>query len=492
MEAIVLHQLGRVYQEQRQWDDAARHYAEAARVSEAHGNADGAVHIRNDLAAVQQEAGSTESTQDWHRKAIDTDRHREPALKPDAAATLGVMIDEEVATDYVFEPDLLIDGQRERRLTRWIRDPELLADAVRPMLAPCARSFTEDDGAVRFCLALLEPSIERHAGATVIRRFGREVVVAGHLAVLWRLIRRIDGTRTTAEILSEFPASQRALAAHLLGVLAATGVVDVSGRPIGRFLHAATKKGVVPAGGLAGDAVLQLATDGNYRTYPDARRFTVAQSVPDPLRSFHALTRARRSRRDYAARAMNREDLDALLNTACGVTGTLQWAGREVKLRAYPASGALYAVEIYPVVLRVEGLEAAVYHYHAVDSVLELVTPGLDPARFAGAMLPMERDMVAGAAAMICLVGFFPRHEAKYGQGGYRIMVAEAGHISQNLVLAATALGLSARPFGGVFDGLLNEDLGLNEAHEQFLLSVLVGHTCERAGGKAGGAGHVQ
>jgi nitroreductase len=55
------------------------------------------------------------------------------------------------------------------------------------------------------------------------------------------------------------------------------------------------------------------------------------------------------------------------------------------------------------------------------------------------------------------------------------MLVAETGHISQNLILTATALGLSARPFGGVFDGLLNHDLGLDGNEEQFLLGVLVG-----------------
>ena len=62
------------------------------------------------------------------------------------------------------------------------------------------------------------------------------------------------------------------------------------------------------------------------------------------------------------------------------------------------------------------------------------------------------------------------------------MLVAEAGHISQNLILAATALGLSARPFGGVFDALLNHDLGLDGADEQFLLAVLIGHAGEARG----------
>jgi hypothetical protein len=35
---------------------------------------------------------------------------------------------------------------------------------------------------------------------------------------------------------------------------------------------------------------------------------------------------------------------------------------------------------------------------------------------------------------------------------------------------------LSARPFGGVFDHLLNRELGVDEAESAFLLAVLVGH----------------
>jgi len=36
-------------------------------------------------------------------------------------------------------------------------------------------------------------------------------------------------------------------------------------------------------------------------------------------------------------------------------------------------------------------------------------------------------------------------------------------------------MSLNARPFGGVFDGLLNRVLGLDNDDEQFLLAVLVG-----------------
>jgi SagB-type dehydrogenase family enzyme len=613
MEAAAWHQLGRVYHEQRQWDEAERHYREAARINEDHGHMAAAAHTYGILADINDEKARA-TADDERRLALEMQARdyrelqrqapvifatlarigRSPsyaravilgqlgrcfhmARRPDLAvacareaigiaATLApgdgvkglsaalhsdlgdmlraighdaaareayeaaleiaeelqdvrgqthalqrlgrvlstasrstplrmprrgqpepnedlafeVTLYDDLLTDYAFETDLLVDGPREQRIILWSAATDPAADDVHPTLFACTRTWTDDEGAVRFSLPLGEPIVERHPGCTVIRRIRREVVVSGNSRVIWRLIHGMDGTSTVAEILATFPelpASDRALGARALATLAATGAIDVSGRPVGRFLHSATKKGVLPAGGLEGDDVLRLATDGNYREYPEAPRIAVSQSVPDRLHPFHVLTRARRSSRDYGGVALARADFDALLHTACGVTGAMPWAGREVKLRAYPSSGALYAVEIYPVVFRVEGLAPAVYHYRAVENVLESVKPGIDPATFVGAALPVERGMVAGASALFCLAGCFPRHERKYGEGGYRMLVAEAGHISQNLVLAATALGLSARPFGGVFDNLLNHDLGLDGADEQFLLAVIVGHT---------------
>src|SRR5262249_58427490 len=118
-----------------------------------------------------------------------------------------------------------------------------------------------------------------------------------------------------------------------------------------------------------------------------------------------------RSCRDYDGAPIRRADFEGLLSTACGVTGVMEWAGSEVKLRAYPSSGGLYAVEIYPVVFAVEGLDAAVYHYRPVDQALETVRPGIERAHFVDAALPQEREMIGGGAAMVCLAGRLSRPE---------------------------------------------------------------------------------
>lgn len=482
--AAILGALGRCFAAAGDPDLAAAHLHEALDIARTLDDSDETSGLRDSLrtqlAEVLQALGRHAEADEMLQAGMAAAPAAPARVRPppDAAPSpaFQITVFEDVTVEYAFEPDLLLDGRQDRRIIRLDETSEMLPDEVCPMLVPGSRSIVDDDGAARFFLPPAEPELERQAGCIVMRRRRCEVAVAGSSSLLWKLVRAMDGTSTTAAIVGSLAPDGGETAARLLAALAAAGVVDVSGRPFGRFLHAATKKGVLPGGRLQNEDVLRLATDGNYRRYDDAPRIALSPSVPDRLQAFHALTRARRSRREYLARPVAREDFDALLHTACGVTGAMPWSGREVKLRAYPSSGALYAVEIYPIVLRVDGLEPGVYHFRAMENALEMVNPRVDLARIVAASLPVEREMVAGAAAMVCLAGNFARHEQKYGEGGYRMMVAEAGHVSQTLVLAATALRLAARPFGGVFDDLVNQDLGLDPQREQFLLAVLLGH----------------
>jgi SagB-type dehydrogenase family enzyme len=490
--ALVLERLGRCFDLGGRPDLALEHFRQALALAEAAPGEEmdrlsGALHLQVS-DALRRLGRCEEADRASQQERTDARQRQEPQAPPTGLegrvpiapvaddAAFAVTLFEDTTTEYVFEPDLLLDGPPTHRSIVHPADDRPLADGSIPVFRPGTRTVVDDEGAARFCLPPEEPVLERRLGYVAMRRTQREVAVSGSSPLLWRVLRALDGTRPSAAVLGGFAADERPVAARLLAALAATGVVDASGRTIARYIHAATKKGVLPGGQLESEAVLRLATDGGYREHAGVPRITLGEAIPERLQSFHALTRARRSRRDFDGRPLARQEFDALLLTACGVTGALPWAGREVKLRAYPSSGALYAVEIYPIAFRVEGLQPAIYHYRAAENALEVVRAPIEPERVVAAALPVEREMMASVAAMVCLVGHLPRHERKYGQGGYRMMVAEAGHISQNLVLAATALGLSARPFGGVFDDLLNADLGLDEEREQFLLSVLVGH----------------
>src|SRR4029079_8761592 len=70
MEAAAWHQLGRVYYELQQPDQAERHYLEAARISEQRGHLAAAAHTWNQLAIVAEAAGNLEAAEEWCRKAL--------------------------------------------------------------------------------------------------------------------------------------------------------------------------------------------------------------------------------------------------------------------------------------------------------------------------------------------------------------------------------------------------------------------------------------
>ena len=74
MEAAAWHQLGRAYHEQRQSDEAERHYREAARISEERGHLAAAAQTWNQLAVLAEEAGKPEDAEGWYRKALEVDR----------------------------------------------------------------------------------------------------------------------------------------------------------------------------------------------------------------------------------------------------------------------------------------------------------------------------------------------------------------------------------------------------------------------------------
>jgi SagB-type dehydrogenase family enzyme len=79
--------------------------------------------------------------------------------------------------------------------------------------------------------------------------------------------------------------------------------------------------------------------------------------------------------------------------------------------------------------------------------------------------------------ANVCFVlsAIFQRTRWKYRERTYRYVLLEAGHIAQNLCLAATAMGLGACPVGAFFDDDLNALLELDGRDEAALYIVAVG-----------------
>ena len=84
-------------------------------------------------------------------------------------------------------------------------------------------------------------------------------------------------------------------------------------------------------------------------------------------------------------------ELATLLRWVWGAHGTTRLAGDDVGLRrTSPGGGALHPIEVYPVVMRVDGLSPGIYHYLGGDHALELVA-ALDEGRLAPLSRPQRR-----------------------------------------------------------------------------------------------------
>ena len=175
----------------------------------------------------------------------------------------------------------------------------------------------------------------------------------------------------------------------------------------------------------------------------------------------------RRSVRDYSADPLSVEDLSYLLHASQGITEE-RW-----RFRAAPSAGALYPIELYVVANNVIGLEPGIYHFDVEGHGLELLERG--DFRSAVVRAGLGQDFLGRANVCFVLSAVFQRTRWRYHERAYRYVLLEAGHIGQNLYLAATSGGLGACAVGAFLDDQFNRLLGLDGKEEAVIYVFSVG-----------------
>jgi len=148
----------------------------------------------------------------------------------------------------------------------------------------------------------------------------------------------------------------------------------------------------------------------------------------------------RRSIRSYSKEALSLEELSQLLWAGSGVTEPRRG------FRTAPSAGALYPIDIYLFVSRVNGLKEGIYKYLPKEHKLEVVR--LEPVLRRVYEAALWQSSIFESAVVFALVAFYDRITWKYGQRGVMYAHIECGHIAQNVLLQATALKLGAVPIG--------------------------------------------
>lgn len=196
---------------------------------------------------------------------------------------------------------------------------------------------------------------------------------------------------------------------------------------------------------------------------------TMNSPLPAPVRDgplpVETALAERRSVREFRDEMLPIADLAQLLWAAQGIRNPEGF-------RTAPSAGALYPLEVYAVVGRVENLAPGVYRYRPSDHSLVRVADGDRRARVAEAAL--KQTWMQGAPLIVVLAAVFDRTTHKYGPRGMRYVHMEAGHAAENLCLQAVARKLGTTVVGAFDDAALQAALNL-PPEEQPLALIPVG-----------------
>jgi SagB-type dehydrogenase family enzyme len=139
--------------------------------------------------------------------------------------------------------------------------------------------------------------------------------------------------------------------------------------------------------------------------------------------------------------------------------------------RHYPSGGNLYPIETYMISSALDGLPPSVFHYDPTRHSLETLLVLRDPTAV-NALVRNPNDLVF--STLIVFTSVWERSSAKYGDFTYLLALLEAGHMAQNILLAATALDRLARPFAGFYEQELNQLLDINPEEEQVVYAIAI------------------
>lgn len=198
-------------------------------------------------------------------------------------------------------------------------------------------------------------------------------------------------------------------------------------------------------------------------------------NLPPPIRAegppLWETINARRSVRRYGDAPLSLQELSQLLWACQGITAER----RGLSFRATPSAGALYPVDTYLLANAVDGLPAGIYRYVPEAHGLVLVREGAMGQE--GCAAAMDQGMVHDAQATFFWAATFARARWRYGERCYRYAYLDAGHIAQNLALAAVGLGLASCQIAAYYDDECDALLGLDGEDQTVVYMSVVGRS---------------
>ncbi len=206
---------------------------------------------------------------------------------------------------------------------------------------------------------------------------------------------------------------------------------------------------------------------------PDARLFDLVNPENLALGTMPLIEaiRRRRTHRKYSAEPLTLEELSFLLWATQGLSTVVEET--QASKRTVPSGGGRHAFETYLLVNRVAGLPPALYRYLPVEHKLCFVRDdaGLVDRLNEG----LRRQYVHDSAVVFVWTAIPYRTEWRYGQLSHKLIALDAGHVCQNLYLAAGAIGAGTCAIDAYDQDKLDAALGVDGRDELAVYAATLG-----------------
>lgn len=173
----------------------------------------------------------------------------------------------------------------------------------------------------------------------------------------------------------------------------------------------------------------------------------------------------RKSVRNYSEKAITLSELSWLLWSTQGVREIYQ---NSITMRNVPSAGARHAFETYLLINNVEGLKTGIYRFLAFEH--KLIEINIDK-KIADKVVTavLNQNFIKNSATTFIWTAVPYRMTWRYSQRGYRYLLIDAGHVCQNLYLAAANINCGVCAIAAFNDEELNDLLEI-DGETQFVI----------------------
>jgi len=195
-------------------------------------------------------------------------------------------------------------------------------------------------------------------------------------------------------------------------------------------------------------------------------------SVPDL--ELRCAIESRRSIREYARDPLTLHELSYLLWCTQGI---VQRHEPYATFRNVPSAGGRHAFETYLLINRVSDLEPGLYRYLAFSHQLMIMET---ESGIANQLMEacLKQPIVRDSAVTFIWTCVIYRMAWRYSERAYRLVHLDAGHVCQNLYLAAEQLGCGVCAIGAFDDEQMAGLLGIDGSDEFVIYCATVGKNC--------------